>query len=238
MLDWISAILSATSVLQNIKLRKTREEKIAGLKEFLSHVDQVHTLLTRAKKVHDEFQVFNVVARPDLEDRLTAASQHMDKISEALSSFIRQKQLLIAQTQPAFVASSTQVPRDTLPVEIAESIRTLNTILPELSNALQDFEKHFEKMKALHAEENFGNTLRAELKLVNTHADSTHREWGQACILTSTGRPSPMCIESRLTEIRQRRSVPLCSPSSSQRRLSACERCISMTMNTRSCNSS
>lgn len=171
MLDWIGAILGAVSILQNIKTKKTREEKIAALKEFLSHIDQVHTLLTRAKKVHDEFQVFTVATRPDLEVRLNEASQSMDKISEVLSSFIRQKQSLISQAQPVFAASSTQVPQGLFPVEIAETIRMLNAILPELANGILDFERHFEKLKALHAEGNFGNALKAELKLVNTHVD-------------------------------------------------------------------
>jgi len=170
MLDVVSVVLSFISVIQNLKNRRTAEEKLQGISDSIEKVDLFYKLLRDAKQIHDQFDKLLKAGMEPLHKLIMQENAYARVTAHHIELFFEYYRMMIDTMVPLVPISTDQARLQNLPVEIRTCIEKLGIVYPQLRDAITTFEQNKAHLVDLHKKKNYGEDLRTCVILLNNAA--------------------------------------------------------------------
>lgn len=156
LVDLISVVLGSISILQNIKLKQGRAERVSSLKDAMRDVGKVHDCLAEAKDIHDEFEIFMTTGIVPNFHSIRGNRSSMQAIKSNLDTLLQIEAARISTRELTFTMSTP--PNDDLN-PVRDSLRKLSAIYPELAASLQGYRHIVAEIEKISKDQAFGPAL-------------------------------------------------------------------------------
>ncbi|WP_289033712.1 hypothetical protein [uncultured Roseibium sp.] len=177
MLDVLSIVIGAISILQNVDNKQLLNQRIALLQDALAKIGDIHNCLAEAKEIHDQFEKFSAISLASEFMGIQRNRADTDIVVEHMANVVSASEAIITTREIKVVVRDGEDFRN---YPIFRNVVKLTKVYPELTSSLEEYLKSVDMLSELLKDRNTGTKLDILMKMmeaqvvrVSANADET-----------------------------------------------------------------